>query len=115
MSENPFQSPSRESTDSQEPRAVAPPLAAYNLVSDTVTGVNVRWSDNRFQAICIVISMASAALVAALFTALNPRWDLPWYWGAAIGAFFGLVVGGLGSGIYLMVYRALRHLKGKHD
>jgi hypothetical protein len=31
------------------------------------------------------------------------------------GAFAGLVVGVFSSGIFLMVYRAIRHVRGKHD
>jgi ABC-type microcin C transport system permease subunit YejE len=41
-------------------------------------------------------------------------WNLPWFGGALIGAFAGLIMGVFGSGIYLMVYRALQHLKGDH-
>ncbi len=94
---------------------MAPTLAAYNVVADTVTGVNVRWSDNRFQAIFIFSSIVVASLLGALLAAINPRWDLPWYGGALIGSFAGLLIGAFGSGIYLMVYRMLRHIKGKHD
>jgi hypothetical protein len=115
MSENPFQSPTSEPATGQGPQTLDSPLAAYNLVSDTVTGINFRGSDNRFQAICIAVAMAIGASIMALLALLNPRWELPWYWGAAGGAFCGLLIGAFGSGIYLMVYRTMRHLKGKHD
>jgi len=32
-----------------------------------------------------------------------------------IGSFAGLVIGIFGSGIFLMIYRAARHISGKHD
>jgi hypothetical protein len=35
--------------------------------------------------------------------------------GAFLGAFAGILVGLFGSGIYLMVYRAVRHVRGRHD
>jgi len=116
MSENPFQSPTDEANSRQdEPPSLTPAHATYNVVTDTVTGVNVRWSDNRFQAICVLISIVATSLLGALLAALNSRWNLPWYGGALIGSFAGLVIGIFGSGIFLMFYRAARHLKGKHD
>jgi hypothetical protein len=116
MSENPFQSPTDVAGSRQNE---SPPLtstqASYNVVTDTVTGVNVRWSDNRFQAIFVLISMVATSLLGALLAAINSQWNLPWYVGALIGSFAGLVIGILASGIFLMFYRAARHLKGKHD
>jgi hypothetical protein len=46
--------------------------------------------------------------------------DPGYHWVAALGGglglgFLGVVLGAFGSGIYLMIYRAARHLKGKHD
>ncbi len=116
MSENPYKSPSDAKTGNlAESSSITSAHATYNVVTDTVTGVNVRWSDNRFQAIAVCISVVVISLLGALLAALNTRWNLPWYGGALIGSFAGLVVGILGSGIMLMVYRAVRHLKGKHD
>lgn len=60
--------------------------AAYNVVTDTVTGVNVRWSDNKFQAILVFAAVLLAAAIGAILAWLNPRWDLPWYGGALVGA-----------------------------
>lgn len=89
--------------------------AAYNVISDTVVGLNVRKSDNKFQAIFIAVSVLLFAGVGALLAVLNPKWQLPWYGGAMAGAFGGLLIGFFSSGIFLMFYRASRHLKGKHD
>ncbi|MEZ6137121.1 MAG: hypothetical protein R3C53_19685 [Pirellulaceae bacterium] len=116
MSENPFASP--EHTDAakvNQKQAVSEAQAAYNVVTDTVTGVNIRWSDNKFQAICVLVSTLLAAITGAILAAVNTSWRMPWYAGALVGAFPGLVLGILGSGIFLMVYRVARHLKGKHD
>ena len=89
--------------------------AVYNVVSDTVTGLNVRKSDNRFQAMFILAAALVLAAVGAILAALNGDWELPWFGGALIGGFAGLVIGFFASGIFLMVYRAVRHLQGKHD
>lgn len=89
--------------------------AAYNIVSDTVVGLNIRKSDNVFQAKFIGISVLALATISAALAALNPEWDLPWYGGALAGSFAGLIVGLFASGIFLMIYRAVRHVKGDHE
>ncbi|MFO0925030.1 MAG: hypothetical protein U0905_21395 [Pirellulales bacterium] len=116
MPENPFRAPS-ESTDAvtESPTPVSSGQAAYNVVTDTVTGVNVRWSDNRFQAVFVASSVVLLAALGALLAAINPRWNLPWYGGGLVGMFAGLVFGVFTSGIFLMFYRATRHFRGKHD
>ena len=53
--------------------------------------------------------------LGAILAAVNTQWNLPWYGGALVGSFLGLVLGILTSGIFLMVYRAVRHIQGKHD
>jgi hypothetical protein len=116
LSENPFQSPADSTNADQDPtKSVSAGRAAYNVVSDTMTGVNVRWSDNKFQAVFVFVSVVLTSFVAAILAALNPRWDLPWFAGALLGSFAGLVIGIFASGIFLMFYRAARHIKGKHD
>ncbi len=116
MSENPFKPPIDATSSGQNGTpSVSTGHTVYNVVTDTVTGLNVRWSDNRFQAIFVFFSVVIASLLGAIFAALNSRWNLPWYGGALIGSFGGLVLGILGSGTFLMLYRAARHLKGKHD
>jgi hypothetical protein len=101
------------------PVHAAPPASptdgAYNVVTDTVTGVNVRWSDNKFQAVFVLISAALATLAGSLLAGLNPQWEMSWRSGAMIGLIVGLVLGVFASGICLMVYRTVRHLSGKHD
>ena len=67
---------------------------AYNLVADTVTGPNVRLRDNLYQALAIFIGLVL---------------------GAVVGAFVGLLAGLFGSGLFLMIYRAVQHARGRHD
>ena len=117
MPDNPYDSPqtSGKPTASESPDETSPSKAAYNVVSDTVTGVNLRGSDNKFQAKFIAASVCLLALVGIILSLLYSSWQLPWYGGALVGAFTGLIIGVFASGIFLMVYRATRHIKGKHD
>lgn len=87
---------------------------AYNIVSDTVVGVNIRKSDNVFQAKFIGITVLLLAAIGGASAALNPDWNLPWFGGALIGAFAGLIIGVFASGILPMIYRAVKHVKGDH-
>jgi len=91
---------------------------AYNIVSDTVVGMNIRKSDNLFQLkvilACVLIGVPLGAVAGALLSDSNNR--LVGALGGGLGlGFAGVVLGLFGSGIYLMIYRAVRHLKGKHD
>jgi hypothetical protein len=116
MHENPYQTPAREPFgNSEKTEVISKDREAYNLVTDTVTGVNARWSDNRFQLIFVLISTAVGAGAMAILAVLYPDWSLPWYGGALIGSFLGMVFGIFASGVVLMIYRTLRHLQGKHD
>ncbi len=81
---------------------------AYNIVSDTVIGANVRVKDNVIQAIVTAVCLVvGAGVCAALFD--------QWQAGLFVGGFLGLVIGLFGSGIFLMIYRAVMHLRGHHD
>jgi hypothetical protein len=117
MSDNPFQPPKPTDSNPTEwvGQNVSSGQATYNVVTDTVTGVNVRWSDNKFQAIFVTASILIAATIGAIVVALNGQWKLPWYAGALAGAFAGMLFGIFASGIVLMIYRAMRHIQGKHD
>jgi DNA-directed RNA polymerase subunit RPC12/RpoP len=79
----------------------------YNIVTDTVIGVNVRWKDNVVQfaviAACVPIGILIGALVVQEHLA-----------GALVGGFVGLLVGLFGSGIFLMIYRFIRHIRNDH-
>ena len=80
----------------------------YNMVSDTVVGANFRMKDNVFQAIAIFVCLCVGAITGAI--AVEER-----MMGALVGGFVGVLVGLFGSGIFLMVYRAIMHMRGKHD
>ena len=108
----PFEPPKAPNVETSSASA---PDSAYNVVTDLVTGVNVRGSDNKFQAIFIGISVLVFALIASVIVALNASWNMPWYGGAMLGAVVGLIFGLFASGIFLMIYRAMRHFRGKHD
>jgi hypothetical protein len=77
-------------------------------VSDTVTGANIRLKDNMLQAVIIGVCLLLGALIGALLV----KDRLP---GALAGAVIGLLVGLFGSGIYLMIFRAVMHIRGRHD
>lgn len=80
----------------------------YNLFTDTVTGPNVRLKDNLYQGLAILACMLLGAGIGFLVMSDGVA-------GALVGGFIGMVVGLLGSGIYLMIYRTVRHARGKHD
>ena len=80
----------------------------YNIVTDLGTGVNVRLRDNLLQAAAIVICLILGALVGLLVASERIA-------GVLIGGFLGMVLGLFASGIFLMIYRFLRHLGGHHD
>lgn len=80
-----------------------------NIVIDVVTGPNMRWRDNLYQGLAILVCMLLGAAIG-YFTALRDHG-----FAAVLGGFLGVVIGLFGSGAVLMVYRGLRHLGGKHD
>ena len=117
MTSEPPREPERGNTPSTQtdPAQVSTERATYNVVSDTITGINIRKDDNKLQAIIILVSVLLFATITALVALISPSWNLPWYGGAVLGAFAGLVIGFFTSGLFLMIYRALRHMQGKHD
>ncbi len=87
---------------------LTPQRKAYNVVSDTVVGANLRWKDNLYQAIFIFVSLLLGAVIG--YGVMTDRGL-----GAVLGGFIGLLVGLFGSGIFLMVFRAIRHARGRHE
>ena len=83
---------------------------SYNVVADTVTGVNVRKADNLIGCVSVLIAAPLGAAVGWFAGApLDPGL------GAAFGGIGGAVIGLLGSGLCLMIYRGVNHLRGRHD
>ena len=98
-----------ESRESDDPKAEAMTgRQTYNVVSDTVTGANVRLKDNVIQGLAILVCLVLGMVIGAI--AVTER--VP---GAVVGGFIGLLVGLFGSGIFLMIYRAIMHVRGRHD
>jgi hypothetical protein len=96
--------------DNPEPRPAGPMTdrEAYNLVTDTVTGVNIRSRDNLAQAIAVLVC-APAGVLIGLALARDPL----------IGGIAGGVGGAMAAivltGGFIMIRRGLRHLRGRHD
>lgn len=107
MSETPPTRPNEGTEQPQSPAGMSG-KQSYNVVADTVGGVNVRWKDNLFQALAIFVCLILGAGIGALVVEERMM-------GVIAGGFIGLIVGLFGSGIFLMIFRALRHLKGRHD
>ena len=118
---NPFQDRAQGSIPPPpQPQQVGEPTdrQKYNMVSDTVIGANLRISDNLFQlaviVACIAILAPLGAFVAAQSASPESR-NGAMVGGALAGTLAALILGVLGSGVILMVYRGLQHLRGKHD
>jgi len=80
----------------------------YNIVSDTVTGVNVRLKDNVIQALAILVFIALGAAIGAVLIEARVA-------GAVIGGLIAIFAGWIASGVFLMIYRAVMHVRGHHD
>ena len=115
MTDNPYEPVSVEKPSQTNQSNQSPNNAAYNIVTDTIIGANIRKSDNVFQAIFVGVSLVVGLVLGAIFALLFGGKDFPWMAGAVVGAFLGMVLGLFASGIYLGIYRASRHIKGKHD
>ncbi|HUG71424.1 MAG TPA: hypothetical protein VMM76_27005 [Pirellulaceae bacterium] len=120
-SPNPFAEDSSDSTDDPAEGKPNTPMSgheAYNLVSDLVVGGNLRKSDNVFQLkvilICTIVGVSLGAIAGAILSGSGHRLVGALAAGLGLG-FAGVVVGLFGSGIYLMIYRAVCHMKGQHD
>ena len=90
---------------------------ALNVMTDTVVGPNVRLRDNLYQALAIGIAVllgAGAGAVIGLVAGPDDR-GFNAAAGAVCGGIVGLLVGTLGSGLFLAIYRLVRHARGRHD
>jgi hypothetical protein len=79
----------------------------YNIVSDIGTGVNVRKKDNLYQLAAIGLGLLLGIVIGMFCTRDRAT-------GAVLGGFIGLLAGLFGSGIFLMIYRFIRHVQGHH-
>ena len=111
---------------------------AYSIVSDTVVGINARKSDNLLQVKITIITIIIGAIIGVIFDGNTEASEqlpshlqhlvkepvlkvalgvvgLENHTGLVAGAVAGLILGFLGSGFYLMVYRAVKHASGDHE
>jgi len=111
---------------------------AYSIVSDTVVGINARKSDNLLQVKITIITIIIGAIIGVIFDGnAEASEQLPSHLqhlvkepvlkvalgvvglenhtGLVAGAVAGLILGFLGSGFYLMVFRAVKHASGDHE
>ena len=98
----------KQTTGNETPNTGVTDRQTYNIVSDTVVGANFRLRDNVIQAIAIFVSLCVGAIIGAV--AVEEQ-----LMGALVGGFLGMIAGLFGSGIFLMIYRAVRHMRGRHD
>ena len=87
-----------------EPKKRLSSKETYNVVSDTVVGVNVRAKDNLIQGSIILVTVIIGLVIGHMYGGF-----------LLLGGLGGLIVGFLGSGIFLMIYRAVKHASGDHD
>jgi ABC-type microcin C transport system permease subunit YejE len=81
---------------------------AYNVLSDTIAGPNLRLRDNLYQGLAILVCLLVGAGIGFLVITDGLA-------GALVGGFVGMVIGLFGSGIFLMIFRAIKHVRGHHD
>ena len=94
-----------------QPGAVQGTMSAqetYNVVTDLGVGPNLRLKDNLIQLAAILVVTAVGVVVGMLVVDERAA-------GAVVGGFIGLLVGLLGSGVFLMIYRLIRHATGHHE
>jgi hypothetical protein len=88
----------------------------YNVVADTVTGVNIRKKDNFYQMISVCVFVLLGAVIGvACFARNKDFFDMNRLAYGIAGGFVGMIVGIIFSGFLLMLFRAIMHFIGKHD
>tara|TARA_B100001250_G_C19269623_1_gene558497 strand:- start:89 stop:490 length:402 start_codon:yes stop_codon:yes gene_type:complete len=124
--------------EQKESKAGQTAKETYNIVSDTVVGINARKSDNLLQVKITIITIVIGAIIGVIFDGdAEVSEQLPSHLqhlvkepvlkvalgvvglenhtGLVAGAFAGIILGFLGSGFYLMVFRAVKHASGEHE
>ena len=124
--------------EQKESKAGQTAKETYKIVSDTVVGINARKSDNLLQVKITIITIVIGAIIGVIFDGdAEVSEQLPSHLqhlvkepvlkvalgvvglenhtGLVAGAFAGIILGFLGSGFYLMVFRAVKHASGEHE
>jgi uncharacterized membrane protein len=89
--------------EKEEPKKGLSSKETYNAVSDTVVGVNVRKKDNIIQGLIILVTVIIGLVIGQMYGGF-----------LMLGGLGGLIIGFLVSGIFLMIYRAVKHASGDH-
>ena len=84
--DNPFR-PNVSGLEKTPSKEVSSERAAYNIITDTVFGLNARKRDNAFQAKVTFGSVVLFAIIGITVVLLNSSWKLPWFAGALVGSF----------------------------
>lgn len=97
----------------QDQSAKPPPLPLTkrqknNVITDTILGPNLRRKDNLYQGVAIAACTVLGAVIGALAAG-------DWRGGLLVGAIVGMIAGLFSSGIFLMIYRGMKHSRGEHD
>jgi len=100
--------PAAEAADTEPPKDVLTTRQTYNIVSDIVTGPNIRFRDNLFQGCVVLVFFVGGAVAGAHLTEDKLS-------GALTGGLLGLIAGALVGGFLLMLYRTVMHICGRHD
>jgi hypothetical protein len=100
--------PEEPEFDDEQEQASMTGRQQYNLVTDTIAGPNIRLKDNVIQGISVLVCLLIGAGVG-WFVVDEP---MP---GLLGGSLAGMLVGVFGSGFYLMIYRAMKHIRKDHD
>lgn len=85
-----------------------PPDVRMKIIADTVAGPNLRLWDNLLQGGAVLVGLGIGALVGGAMG----EFETP---AMLVGGGVGLVLGLFVSGIFLMIYRFVRHSQGRHD
>jgi len=101
----------------REPKAGRTGRETYNIVSDTITGVNVRRTDNLIQAAVVVVFAILGTALGLLASEGVFGVDLEFSarTGAVVGVTTGMVVGLLVSGLAIGLFRLYKHASGQHE
>ena len=89
----------------------------YHIISDTVTGINIRKTDNFIQLKIVTFIVFIFELGAFIWKYYHAN-----FFGfednlgtSMISLILGLLAGGFISGTYIAFYRFIQHLKGNHN
>ncbi len=102
----------QKSVKKKKPKEPKSAQQTYNTLTDTVSGPNVRWKDNLFQGIAVFVTLVLGVGIGA---GIALYLDGSVVVGCLVGGLLGLIGGVVVSGLFLMIYRAMKQARGEHD